>query len=139
MMVKGIHYSREYERELLGIMMKDSNVYDLTANLVDTETFYHPDTRTVYEAIGHMINQGYPVNIINMTDYLRRQKVTLLNGDEMVYYISTLTNSMTNAAHMNHAARRLREMQAKREMLKLAGIGADAEADPFDQHCAYSS
>ena len=124
----------EVEEIVLGaILMEYRKVFNII-ELFNTEAFYSPKNKLIAEAIITVLNQSIPVDLITVSDELR--KTNHLEEIGGVYYLSTLTTKVGSASNLEHHFKLLIELSIKRNLGTVAGElfqkSFETETDAFE-------
>lgn len=119
----------DLEQAVLGAIMIDANALNNAIDILKTkEAFYDPKHQMIYEAIATLYNSTTPVDMLTVTEQLR--KLGTLETAGGAYYISTLTNKIASAAHVEHHARIVVEKYIQREIISISN---DILRDAYDE------
>lgn len=119
----------DLEQAVLGAMMIDANALNNAIDILRTkDAFYDPKHQVIYEAIAELYSTTTPVDLLTVTEQLRKLGSLQIAGG--AYYISTLTNKIASAAHVEHHARIIIEKYIQREVI---GISNDILRDAYDE------
>lgn len=124
----------EVEEIVLGaILMEYRKVFNII-ELFNPEAFYSPKNKLIAEAIITVLNQSIPVDLITVSDELR--KTNHLEEIGGVYYLSTLTTKVGSASNLEHHFKLLIELSIKRNLGTVAGElfqkSFETETDAFE-------
>lgn len=115
------------EQSVIGAMLIDKNAITRAVEIVDGNSFYRDAHRCIFESILNLFEKNEPVDIVTVTDELRRNgKLESVGGS---VYISDLLNSVPTAANVEYYARIVEEKAVLRSLI---GIGTNLVADVFD-------
>lgn len=125
----------ELEEAVLGAIMLEREKLAEVLEIIQTEeAFYADANQKVYAAIRRLFDKGLPVDLLTVTDELRRANELELVGG--AYYITRLTMSVVSSAHVEAHARIVMEKFIQRELIRISGniIGKAYEdsSDVFD-------
>lgn len=119
----------DLEQAVLGAMMIDNMALNNVIDILRTkDAFYDPKHQVIFEAIHELSNSTSPVDLLTVTEQLRKLGSLEIAGG--AYYISTLTNKVASAAHVEHHSRIIIEKYIQREVI---GISNDILKDAFDE------
>jgi replicative DNA helicase len=91
---KDIHYSPDLEAAILGASMLEKTAFGRTHGVLKEEIFYTNANQVTYRAINELYSTGLPVDILTVTDRIRRvYAIENLAGDQVGYYLARLTNA----------------------------------------------
>ncbi|MGN6438513.1 MAG: replicative DNA helicase [Agriterribacter sp.] len=117
---KDIHYSPDIESAVIGACLLEKNTFGRTHDIIDPETFYSDGNQEVYKAMTEMFNNGLPIELLSVADYLMRSKgVTEIMAENVPYYLTRVSRSIVSTASLEYHCFCLREMWTKRELVKL--------------------
>lgn len=127
----------EMEEAILGACMLERNAFELAFEIIHNEEIFYVDAhQKIYAAIIFLHNAGYPVDLLTVTEQLKKTNELELVGG--AYYLTRLTMSVLSSAHVEYHARIVFEKYALREHIRIAGqILSDAyedSTDVFDLH-----
>ena len=113
-------YSEEAERGVLGCLLQDATrVLDLCRTTqVVTDSFYVPSHQVIFQTLSEMVDQGRPVDLLTVGDFLNRQG--LLEKIGGVAVLERLIDSTPTAAHANYYSKLVREKHLLRLMIHRA-------------------
>lgn len=121
----------DLEAAVLGAMMVDRDALDILGVLSDSD-FYAEANALVFQAIGELFKDGNPVDMITVTNQLRKNGTISRIPENGAYYVAQLTMNVT-AANVEYHARVVREMAIKRNLIAIAGrIESGAYQDGAD-------
>ena len=118
----------DLERVVLGALMIDSDAFSVVSEILHPETFYEPKHQAIYEAVRQLNIDQRPVDILTVTEELRRMgKITLVGGPE---YIVELSSRVVSSAHIEYHAKILAKKYMARQLISFA---SDVETKAFDE------
>jgi len=124
----------EAEQSVLGAIIIDNEALPKAMEVLGgDEDFYKDSHKRIYRAMLELFNRGEPVDIITLTDYLR--KTDELESIGGIAYLSFLANSILTAANVRYHSKIVREKALLRSLLNAASHIAskvyedDLEAD----------
>ena len=118
----------DLERVVLGALMIDSDAFSVVSEILHPETFYEPKHQEIYEAVRQLNIDQRPVDILTVTEELRRMgKITLVGGPE---YIVELSSRVVSSAHIEYHAKILAKKYMARQLISFA---SDVETKAFDE------
>lgn len=124
----------EVEQAVLGAMLIEPEAIPRAIEILQPGTFYSDRHNKIYEAIRSLFDRTNPVDIITVTDELkRREELEAIGG---AYYVSELTAKVANAANVEYHARIIAEKSLLRQMIEtmgnLIGKAYDPGSDAFE-------
>ncbi len=107
--------SIEAEQALLGGLMLNAEAWDKIADVVVGEDFYRKDHRLIFKAIGNLVEDGSPCDVVTVSEHLdNRGELEQAGGLE---YLATLANETAGAANARAYAKILRERSTLRALI----------------------
>jgi replicative DNA helicase len=127
---KDIHYSPDLEAAILGASMLEKTAFGRTHGVLKEEIFYTNANQVTYRAINELYSTGLPVDILTVTDRIRRvYAIENLAGDQVGYYLARLTNAVVSSANIEFHSWILKRMWMEREVIRLTTGGIQLEGD----------
>ncbi|MEP7263053.1 MAG: replicative DNA helicase [Bacteroidota bacterium] len=108
----------DLEDAVLGALMLDK---DAVANVIDIlhpECFYKDAHQKIYHAIHTLFHQTQPVDILTVTQQLRKTGDLEIAGG--AYYITQLTNRVASAANIEFHSRIILQKYIQRELIRIS-------------------
>ena len=121
-------HSVEAEQSVLGGLLLDEMAWDRVADIVRREDFYRHDHQLIFEAVGQLVDQNRPPDLVTVSEILERQGVLEEAGGTA--YLATLANSTPTTANINHYARAVRERSVLRGLIQAASEIAENAFHP---------
>ncbi len=121
----------ELEQAVLGALMIDNESLSDAIDSLKAEYFYKSEHQKIFEAIVHLFNQTQPVDILTVSEELKRMnEIDSIGG---LAYISELTNNVTSSSNTEFHARIIAEKFIKRSLISISNnIIGDAFNDSVD-------
>ena len=120
--------AKDLEEAVLGALMLDSDALSNAIEILRTESFYQTEHQKVFTAIETLFNSAQPVDILTVTNQLRK------NGelDEIggAVFVAGLTERVASAANIETHARIIAQKYIQRELIK---ISAKIMTDAYDE------
>jgi replicative DNA helicase len=129
----GIHFNLELERSIIGSCLIEPAAYETICGIVSLDCFFHNETREVFEAMSKMWVEGYALDLVSISTYLYQKGTSKIQGKATGFYLAELTQNIVNISHLPTWCLMLKQIYAKREILKVTYIGAKMDKDPFEQ------
>ncbi|MBN2655315.1 MAG: replicative DNA helicase [Nitrospirae bacterium] len=108
----------EAEQSVLGAIMLDSEALPKAIEILEEEDFYKESHRKIFRAAAELFNKGEAIDLITVTDLLRRNnEIDSVGG---VAYLSQIINSIPTAANVRYHARIIREKALLRALIRTA-------------------
>ncbi len=127
--------ARDLEEAVLGAMMLEKDkMSDVLQIIQSPDCFYETAHQKIYAAIRNLFDAGSPIDLLTVTQELRRSgDLELIGG---AYYLTRLTMAVVSSAHVEAHARIVMEKYVMRELIRISGdiIGEayNEGADVFD-------
>jgi replicative DNA helicase len=118
----------DLEEAVLGASLLQKQATYLATRLLKPEYFYKESHQKIFEAIVQLTDNQDPVDIITVTDRLRKNEVLEICGG--AYYVSMLTNKVANASNLEYHARIVHEKFLLREQIR---ISSDNIRDAYEE------
>ena len=118
----------EAEQSVLGAMLIDKEAIAKTTEILSAEDFYREAHRVIFSAMLEIYNKNEAVDMITVTDILRRDnKLEDVGG---IAYITSLANVVLTAANVKYHAEIVAEKSVLRQLVKvsteIAAMGYEA-------------
>lgn len=121
----------ELEEAVLGALMLEKDALSSIADILKPNVFYKDAHRLIYEAILFLFNDSQPVDLLTVTNQLRKDGTLEVVGG--AYAVTALTTKVNSAANVEYHARIIIEMAIKRELIRVSGeIQREAYEDTTD-------
>lgn len=113
----------DLEKAILGAILIDQNSFFTINNLIREDFFYKTEHSIIYKNIIALIKENRPVDILTLTDRLRKDgNLDLVGG---AYYISELTNSVASSANIEFHAKIVAQKFMQRELIRISIVTAN--------------
>ena len=127
--------SIEAELSVLGSMMLKPAAVSQAVELLHAEDFYRQAHRAVFEAMELLLRNGEPVDIVTVTESLK--KSGLLEQVGGISFLANLTNTVPSTANLVHYAKIVKEKAILRSLIdastEIAGAAYEASEDIAEQ------
>lgn len=122
----------ELEEAVLGaIMLESGKLSEVLEIIQSADCFYVDANQKIYAAIRRLFDSGTPVDLLTVTEELRKSNELEIVGGG--YYVTRLTMSVVTSAHVESHARIVMEKFIQRELIRISGaVIADAYEDSTD-------
>ena len=131
----------ELEKFVLGAVLLDFKALNRVDGILVPKKFFDPRNEAIMEAVISLKNQNLPIDILTVTQTLRKSKQLTSAGGAQ--YVADLTTRVASTANLETWAHALTEMHLKREMgkisMKLTGLAYSVDGDPFDIYNQFSA
>lgn len=125
----------ELEQVVLGAIMLDREALPVVIDILRAESYYKPAHGLIYSACLSLYGRGEPIDILTVTEELRR--TGNLDSAGGSHYLAELTNRVASAANIEYHARIIAQKALQRQMIdlgqRIAREGYEDEADVFEQ------
>ncbi len=123
--------SIDAEQSVLGAMLIDKEAIAKVTEILSADDFYREAHRVVFNAMMELYNKNEAVDMITITDILRRDnKLEDVGG---IAYITSLANAVPTAANVKYHANIVEEKSVLRQMVKvsteIAAMGYEANEE----------
>lgn len=108
----------QMEQAVLGALMIEKEAYYQVAELLSPEKFYDHRHQLIYTAIQRLYIEEKPVDILTVTDELRRQDTLEEIGGP--FYITQLSSLVASSAHIEYHARIIAQKYLARQLISYA-------------------
>ena len=108
----------EAEMAVLGSMLLDEDAISVASELLERDSFYKDAHRKIFEAISDLYNSNKAVDLITLTDALKKGGIL----DELggASFLTALANSVPTAANINHYVNIVRQKSILRTLINNA-------------------
>jgi replicative DNA helicase len=104
------------EMAVLGSIMLDDESLGKVVDIIKTECFYRSAHRKIFDAALYLYDHSDPVDIITLSEELKRRKVIDEVGGS--YYLTELAESVPSAANVEYHARIVLEKYILRQLIE---------------------
>ena len=118
----------DIERVVLGALMIDKDAFSIISEIIRPETFYEPRNQKIYEAIRTLSMEEKPVDIMTVTEQLKRDGTLEDVGGPA--YILELSSHVASSAHIEYHAHILAQKFLARQLISYASV---IETKAFDE------
>ena len=108
----------EAEQSVLGAIIFDNEALPKAVEMLAADDFYRESHRRLYNAMLELFNRNEPIDIITLTDHLR--KINGLDAVGGIAYLSNLANSIPTSANVRYHAKIVREKALLRALIQTA-------------------
>ncbi|WP_114752193.1 replicative DNA helicase [Pleomorphovibrio marinus] len=108
----------DLEEAVLGALMLEKEALTTVVDILSPDSFYKDSHKLIYESILDLFNQGEPIDLLTVTNQLRKNGNLELAGG--AYHITELTSKVSSAANIEYHARIVTEQAMKRDMIRIA-------------------
>ncbi len=118
----------EAEAAVLGALMLEKDAFPAVCELISPDCFYDPRHKLIYEAILSLGVNQEPIDMISVTERLRRSDALEKAGG--IAYVVGLTANVASGAHVEYHARIVAQKHLARELISFAST---IENSAFDE------
>lgn len=108
----------DIEEAVLGALMLDRNAVAEVIDILRPEAFYRESNGKIFEAVQELFNNTQPIDILTVTQQLRKNGTLELAGGPL--YISQLTNRVASSANIEYHARIVLQKFIQRELIRIS-------------------
>lgn len=121
----------DLEVAVLGALMLERDALTEVVDLLSPESFYVEAHQKIYAAIQALFEGGHPVDLLTVTDQLKKSgELDLVGG---AFFVSDLTTKVSSSAHAEYHARIISQKYIQRELIKVSSeIIKDSYEDTTD-------
>ncbi|MEI7803617.1 MAG: replicative DNA helicase, partial [Bacteroidota bacterium] len=112
--------ARDLEEAVLGAMMLEKDAVALVIDILKPESFYVEGHQFIFKAIHSLFNRSQPVDILTVTEELRKQgDIEKVGG---AFTVAELTNRVGSAANVEYHARIISQKFIQRELIRISSL-----------------
>ncbi|MBV1769400.1 MAG: replicative DNA helicase [Candidatus Desulforudis sp.] len=119
------------EQAALGALLMDQDAIFRVVSIIKPDDFYHSANRLIYKAALSLQDVGQPVDLVTVTDQLRREG--LLEKAGGATYIASLSDLVPTTANVEQYARIVEEKALLRTLILVAGRIAEMSYEENDE------
>ncbi|MDD6401025.1 MAG: replicative DNA helicase [Lachnospiraceae bacterium] len=119
-------HNKEAEQSVIGAMLMDRDVISDVADLLTREDFYNAQYGILYEAMVELYNEGKPVDMVTLRDYLKKKDVPEEISDPV--FIGEIIATVPTSANAKQYAQIVQDKSILRRLIKLC---ENTEKDSF--------
>lgn len=121
----------EAEQSVLGAIIFDNEALPKALEVLNSDDFYKETHRRLYNAMIGLFEKNEPIDIVTLTDYLRKKDELEAVGG--ISYLSYLANTIPTSANIRYHAKIVREKALLRSLIQTAThITSRVYEDSFD-------
>ena len=112
--------ARDLEEAVLGAMMLEKDAVALVIDILKPESFYVEANQYIFKSIHSLFNRSQPVDILTVTEELRKQgDIEKVGG---AFAVAELTNRVGSAANVEYHARIISQKFIQRELIRISSL-----------------
>ena len=117
----------DLEEAVLGAIMLEKDAVISVIDILQPTFFYKETHQIIYSSILELSKNHQPIDLLTVTEELRKtEKLDIVGGP---YFLSTLTNRIASAAHVEFHARIVAQKFIQRELIR---ISSEIQEKSFD-------
>ena len=121
----------DLEESVLGALMLEKDALTNIVDILKPENFYKDAHKEIYQAITELFNNAQPVDLLTVTNQLKKNGTLDLVGGS--YYVTNLTTRVNSASNIEYHSRIILEQSIKRELINISTqVQKDAYEDTTD-------
>ncbi len=124
----------DVEMSVLGAMLIEKEAIARALDLLNEDAFYKEAHRLIFQAMVALFDRSEPVDLVTLTEELRRRGVLEKVGGS--YYLTELTNRIPSAANIEYHAKIVLEKALMRQLIassnEVSGRAYEDSEDAFD-------
>ncbi len=124
----------DLEEAVLGAMLVDRKGVDEVIDILQPDAFYKEGHKYIFEAIVQLFNDTQPIDLLTVTEQLRKNAKLQLAGGE--FQLINLTQKVSSSAHIEYHSRIILQKFIQRSLIKLSSEiieeSFDETTDVFD-------
>ncbi len=124
----------DVEQSVLGAMLLEREAIPKAIEILRAESFYSAKHKKIFTAITQLFERSNPVDLITLTEELRRRSELEEIGG--AYYLTELTTQVASAANVEYHSRIIAEKYLLRKLIEtmttLVGEAYDPGSDAFE-------
>lgn len=109
----------DLEEAVLGAMLIEKEAPVRVLDVLSSGVFYKDAHQVIYESVKSLFERGEPVDILTVTNDLRKSGRLELAGG--AYYITQLTNRVASSANIEYHSKILIQKWIQRELIRISG------------------
>lgn len=110
----------EEEMAVLGALIQDKDAIISVSGILVPDSFYKDQHKLVFEAILELFNTSEAIDLLTVTNKLRKQgNLEKVGG---AYFITQLTETVSSSANIEYHARIISEQYMRRNLIRLSHI-----------------
>ena len=118
----------DLEEAVLGAVMLEKDAVLSVIDILKPESFYKDTHRKIYKAIIDLSTQEKAIDILTVTEELRKEKALEEVGGPL--YIAQLTGKVASAAHLEFHARIIQQKYIQRDLIR---VSTDIQKKAYDE------
>lgn len=121
----------DLEQAVLGALMLERDALTNVIDILGSNSFYVESHQKIYAAIQGLFEAGHPVDLLTVTQELKKRGDLELVGG--AFFLTELTNRISSSAHAEYHAHIISQKHIQRELIRVSSeIIKDAYEDTTD-------
>jgi len=124
----------DLEEAVLGAMMLEQTAVNAVIDVLSPDSFYKQAHKRIFEAITFLFNDSEPIDLLTVTEALRKTGDLELVGG--AYAVANLTTRIASTANVEFHARIISQKYIQRELIRVSSTiiekAFDEKTDVFD-------
>jgi replicative DNA helicase len=108
----------ELEEAVLGAIMLEKDAVMAVLDILKPESFYNEAHQKIYRVILDLVSEHKPVDILTVTEELRKKKELEVVGGP--FYITQLTSKVASAANLEYHGHIIAQKYIQRELIRVS-------------------
>ncbi|MEY3397837.1 MAG: hypothetical protein RL220_431 [Bacteroidota bacterium] len=108
----------DLEEAVIGAMMLEQNAINAVIDILKPASFYKDAHTRIYEAIVQLFQKGERIDLLTVTEQLRKNNSLELVGGQV--YLARLTNRVASTANIETHARIIAQKYIQRELIRVS-------------------
>ena len=108
-------HNLEAEQTILGSILINNDAMNRVVDILSTEDFYREAHAFIYEGMVQLYNQGEPIDIITLSQTLKKKELLPKIGD--TDYIASLVEAVSTSAGIAHHAEIVKNLSLRRKLI----------------------
>jgi len=125
-------HNADAEKAVLGAVMLDNDALATVLDYLRADDFYRKAHQKIFETVLELDNNREPLDIITVTDKLKKEQVLEVCGGAS--YISELTSSVPSSANVQYYAEIVQSSSIKRKLIRAATAIIDQSYAEGEDH-----
>ena len=118
----------DLEEAVLGAILIETDAIHMVTDILSPASFYKSQHAEIFDSIIKLSRNHQPIDLLTVTEELRKNgKLDEIGGP---FYISSLTNRVGTAAHIEYHAKVIQQKFIQRELIR---VGSEIQTKSYDQ------
>ncbi len=125
-------HNNDAEKAVLGAVMLDTEALEIVLDYLRADDFYRAAHQKIFEIIMQLDGNHDPLDIITVTDMLKREQA--LDACGGTSYISELTSSVPSSANVGYYAQIVQSASVKRRLIRASSKIMEQSYSDIEDH-----